>query len=314
VTAPASHPISPPAPEPTPVAQRPLRRLVVIANRSRSGVDEAVERISNWCADRGIFVCLEARTPQVDGPAGTHLWPLEDPELVDRCHQADAAICLGGDGTLLFAARMLSGSPVPLLAVNMGSVGFHTQADRDSLFDRLEDLAAGRYAIEQRMMLRVRDERGLSIVALNDVVINKPDWGHMIHVRLFVNEVVVSDVDADSLVVSTPTGSSGYNFAAGGPVLAPSMRAMVVQAICPHRSRFSPVVLESDAGVRLALRPKSPHDEALALVDGHPWQRARAGESIIIEASPHSLHLVTFESLFWKQMRDKLRWGALHPS
>jgi NAD+ kinase len=290
----------------------PLKRLVVIANRSRSGVDQAVDEIVQWCQERGIFTCIDARTPAPGGPGGTHVWPLLDQVLEDRCQQADAAVCLGGDGTLLFAARILAGHSVPLLAVNMGSVGFHTQADRETLFARLNDLANGHYKIEKRMMLSAKNGNGDQIIALNDVVINKPDWGHMIHVRVTVDDILVSDVDADSLVISTATGSSGYNFAAGGPVLAPTLRAMVIQAICPHRSRFSPVVLEPQAVIRLEIRHKSPGDEVLVLADGHAWHRARAGEAITVQACPFSLNLVTFESLFWKQMRDKLRWGALH--
>ncbi len=289
-----------------------LRRLVIIANRSRAGVDDAVDRIVSWCEGKGIITCIDARSPAPGGPAGIHVWPLLDEDLGSRCEHADAAVCLGGDGTLLFAARILAGHSVPLLAVNMGSVGFHTQADPSTLFQRLDDLAEGRYRTEPRMMLSASLDNGEEILALNDIVVNKPDWGHMIHVRVFVDGVTVSDVDADSFVVSTPTGSSGYNFAAGGPVLAPSMEAMVLQSICPHRSRFSPVVLEPGAIVELEVRHKQPGDEVLVLVDGHAWMRAGSGSIIRIRRAATSLNLVTFESLFWKQMRDKLRWGALH--
>jgi NAD+ kinase len=299
-----------PALEAGPPQHFTLKRLVIFANLCRPHVDKAVEDVVAWCRARSIITCIDARNPSSDELGGTHVWPLTDSDLHRRCESADAAVCLGGDGTLLFAARTLSDHNIPLLAVNMGSVGFHTQATRGDLLNRLQDIADGKFQTETRMMLAI-SQGDHHIVVLNDVVVTKPDWGHMIHVRVLVNGDIISDVDADSLVVSSATGSSGYNFAAGGPVLAPTMQAMILNAICPHRSRFSPVVLEPDAHVEIRIRRKQSQNEVLVLADGHPWLRARHQDILRVHRAPVALKLVVFRSQFWQQMRDKLRWGAL---
>lgn len=307
----------------------PLKRLAVIANSQKPGARLAIEQIRAWAGDHGACVVTNldspgaAEHPAVFGPPG-------EEELRAHLAGSDLAITLGGDGTLLYSARIIAPLGIPLLSVNLGSVGFHTQAEPQELPACLEAVRHGEYRIEKRLLLEVSLESpaahcppedapsvppGPTVarsLALNDVVISKSSWGHMVHVRLHVDGKPVSDVDADSLVVATPTGSSAYNYAADGPVIVPWMEAMVVNAICPHRMNLAPLILSPECQLAVRAYRRSLLEEAQVLVDGQPWQTLSPDGCLKISRSPLYLPLIVFHDDFYEKLRVRLRWGGLN--
>ncbi len=224
-------------------------------------------------------------------------------------------ITLGGDGTLLYGAQVVAPLGIPVLAVNLGSLGFHTQVEPADLVIGLEAFSSGAFSIQPRLLLQPslhhEPEAVNPYFALNDIVISKSAWGHMVHLRLFINGETVSDISADGLVIATPTGSSAYNFAAGGPILLPSVEALVLNAICPHRMNFSPLVVPGGVDIEVQFHPRKPLEEAQVLVDGQPWRSVSHEETLKISRAAMYLPLVVVHQNFYGKLREKLRWGGL---
>lgn len=246
---------------------------------------------------------------------------LDDEEVKRRFQGAECVVTLGGDGTLLYAAHLVAPLGIPVLAVHLGSLGFHTQIEPSRLLTNLERFRKGDYRIEARMLLQVEvtphggslaqeRQRG-EMLALNDVVVSKSAWGRMVHLRIHVDERPASDLYADGLLVSTPTGSSAYNYAARGPVLEPQMEAIVLNAICPHRINFTPIVLSGNHQIRVEFHPRKPSEEAQLLVDGRPWGTVSHLDVLKIYKAPVYLRLIVNEDRFFEKLREKLAWGGL---
>jgi NAD+ kinase len=167
------------------------------------------------------------------------------------------------------------------------------------------------------MMLQVelpasrQNSQPQTMLALNDVVISKSAWGHMVTLGITIDEQVVTDIAADALIISTPTGSSAYNYAAGGPVLYPDMDAFILNALCAHRMRASPLVVPGEARINVTLRQRRPGDSAQVLTDGQPWHFIADKETLKISMAPMYLPLMVFENDFFGKLRNKLRWGGL---
>ena len=148
-------------------------------------------------------------------------------------------------------------------------------------------------------------------VALNEIVISKATWGRMVHLRVHIDSAPVTDLFADSVLVATPTGSTGYNFSAGGPVLEPGLEAILVNATCAHRMNFSPLVLNARSEITVEFHDRKPREEACLLVDGQAWCAVSHEERLKISQAPMYLPLIVFEENFYRKLRDKLAWGGL---
>lgn len=301
----------------------PVKRLAVIANREKPGTRPAIEQIRAWAASNNASVvtnldCPEAIEQGVFGSAS-------EQQLLRHFEGADLAITLGGDGTLLYGGRIAAPLGAPVLSVNLGSVGFHTQTEPQELTGCLDAVRDGDYGVEKRLLLEVeiqcpektdgdegQGEGPARTIALNDVVISKSAWGHMVHLRLQVDGQAVSDIDADSLVIATPNGSSAYNFAAHGPVIVPWMEAIVMNAICPHRMNLAPLILSPEAQLTVHAHRRSPLEDAQVLVDGQPWQTLSPDGCLKISRAPLYLPLIIFHDDFYEKLRDRLRWGGLN--
>lgn len=297
-----------------------VRRIGVLANLEKQGVDEAHATVLDWAERHRIEVVTnrgdrDDTRPSVENPFG-----VSGDALAELYRDIDVLVCLGGDGTLLFAAQLVAPASVPVLSVNLGSLGFHTQVKPSELEVCLERLLLGEYVIDRRMMLQVdfagapisSSETGdLVTLALNDIVISKSAWGHMVTLRLAIDGRVVTDISADALIVSTPTGSSGYNFAADGPVFYPSMQGVILNALCAHRMRVSPLVVPPEAKLEVQLRPRRPQDSAQVLADGQAWHSMSDSETLKISRADVYLPLLVFNDDFYGKLREKLRWGGL---
>jgi len=224
----------------------------------------------------------------------------------------DLAIVLGGDGTLLSAARAFAGHDVPILPVNLGALGFLTSVTLDELHPLLEDVIAGKYRTSVRMMLdaEARSDGASSgrQCALNDAVANKGALARMLDFDVYVNQDHVGRYRADGLIVATPTGSTAYSLAAGGPIVDPELDAFVITPICPHMLTNRPIVIPGDA--RIDLDFAAAEEPVYVTLDGQTGFQLKANDRVTITKSEKRVTLVRPPNkTYFEILRSKLRWG-----
>ena len=226
--------------------------------------------------------------------------------------KADLVVVLGGDGTMISTARMIGGREVLVLGVNYGSLGYLTDFRIEEMFPALESIIAGQYEIDRREMLEaelVRNgERLAAGRVLNDVVINKSALARIIEIEVRLNGLFVNSFRADGLIVSTPTGSTAYNLSAGGPIIYPSMNAVVITPICPFTLTNRPIVVPDDA--EIALNLKDENEGVVLTFDGQTGYPMKAHDRVVIRKSETTFNLVQPANRnYFDVLRDKLKWG-----
>jgi len=226
---------------------------------------------------------------------------------------ADLVVVLGGDGTLIHAASVLGGRPVPILGVNMGSLGFMTEVPQSRLYDALELVLAGKAKISERMKLRVHlhkggsPERALDAEVLNDVVISKSALSRMAELDTRCSGEYVTTYKADGVIVATPTGSTAYSLAANGPIMYPTMRGVIIAPICPHTLTQRPLVVPEDVNIEIILMNDT---EVYLTLDGQKGLPLTRGDRVQVKQSYNRVLLVRNPNLdFFGILRAKLRWG-----
>jgi NAD+ kinase len=259
-----------------------------------------------WLTGRGVKVRIQEEYAELaDGDAIAV--PREQvPDGVDT------VLVLGGDGTLLYAARLLENSDQPILGINLGSLGFLTELGLDELFGSLERLLVGEYTIEPRVRLQVSLHRSGEQIGkyqvLNDVVINKGALARIIDLETHVDDQKVTNFQADGLIVSTPTGSTAYSLAAGGPIVEPTLDVIVISPICPHTLTNRPLVIPGGSRVELCLRSDS--GPVFLTLDGQEGTRLRQGDRVRIRASGSRVNLIRIGARnFYDVLSTKLHWG-----
>ncbi len=219
----------------------------------------------------------------------------------------DFLIVLGGDGTLLSVADASARAGIPILGVNLGFLGFLTEIKKEEIEQVLLDYLEDRAFVEQREMLEV-SFRGEAHLVLNDAVINKSALARMISVRVCVDGQEISTIRADGIIVSTPTGSTGYNLSAGGPIINPMVSAIIITPICPHALAQRPIVIPASSEVKLNL---VSGEEVYLTLDGQRGEGMEEGERVVIRRAEEKLLLVRPEGRSYYQMlREKLGWGS----
>jgi NAD+ kinase len=224
----------------------------------------------------------------------------------------DLVLVLGGDGTMIATARMMGDEEVPVLGINFGGLGYLAEFRIEELYTALESILAGNYRLDKRVMLAVEllrgQERMTSNRVLNDVVINKSALARIIEIEAYLNQQFVNSFRADGLIVSTPTGSTAYNLSAGGPVIFPSMNAVVITPICPFTLSNRPIVVPDNAFIELCLKTEK-EDVALTL-DGQVGFPLQADDRVVIRKSQTTFNIVQPTNRnYFDVLRDKLRWG-----
>ncbi len=265
-----------------------------------------VLELEKWLRDRGIEVLLGQEAAKASGLPG-----MPRSELVGK---VDLMVVLGGDGTLLAVARAIGERAVPVLGVNLGTLGYLAEISLDELFPTLEGVLAGSLRTETRMRLVVHAERdGREIghyLALNDAVIAKTALSRMIDLQTWADDAEVTTYHGDGLIVATPTGSSAYSLSAGGPLLLPGISAIVLTPICPHALTQRPLVLPKMCRVAISVLDTRGGEVHLT-VDGQVGCELQEGDRVSVSTSDRPLQMLVPAGLDrFEVMRNKLRWGA----
>ena len=287
------------------------RTVGVVAKTRRREAAAVVAEVAGWLAARDVAVVLEADTARlVERPA------LRVCSLDEIPAAADLILVLGGDGTLLGVAGRVAQADAnpPILAVNFGSLGFLTEITLPELYAALESALAGAAGIDERRMLRARVLRGDAAAAdrivLNDVVLGKAALSNIIDFAVTLGGQFVMSSRADGLIIASPTGSTAYNLSAGGPIVHPTVDAVLVTPIAPHTLTNRPIVIPATAPVRVAPALGGAHQAAYVSFDGQSGFELAAGDGVEIERAARPLRMVRAESRsYFAVLREKLKWG-----
>ena len=292
---------------------RPIRTVGIIAKARLPEAAQAVNGIVTWLSDHGVTTVIENETAQCADCDGAATFSRE---TLPR--EADLLVVLGGDGTLLGVARGVADAgaeaDIPILAVNFGSLGFLTEVTLPELYRALESVLDGTADIDQRQMLRstvVRDGQALTDrVVLNDVVIGKGALSNIIELTISVGEQFVTRLRADGLIVASPTGSTAYSMAAGGPIVHPLVDALLLTPIAPHTLTNRPIVIPSTTAVQVTPLLDGPHRSACVSFDGQSGLQLSDGDIVTVERAPSPLKVIRAESRgYFAVLREKLKWG-----
>jgi NAD+ kinase len=288
-----------------PPARRIHRVLIVAKLGSTTEGRRLAERIGTWLGRHGIETRFDAATASSLGRS--------DGVSADRIPaDVDLAIVAGGDGTLLSVARATAPAGIPILGVNLGSLGFLTELQPGEVFEGLSAVLDGRYTVEERHTLRVRPVRGGSAereyAVLNDVVVAKSALARIVSIELAVDGSPVATYTSDGLIVASPTGSTAYNLSAGGPILDPRMQAFVLAPICPHGMGYRPLVVPGDVTIEVTLR--SEGEDVYLTLDGQIGFPMKVDDKVTVDAHPSPVRLVRMaDRSFFQVLRRRLRWA-----
>lgn len=282
-----------------------IRSIGIISKKGRPEPIEILKELLSVIKSLDINFYLDSETAEKVGLQGLPV--KEIPE------KSELIIVLGGDGTLLSVARLVGRREVPILGVNLGTLGFLTDVSRRELKESIERIIKGEFFIEKRLMLRSEVLRGEKIIGthhvLNDVVINKGALARIIDLETLIDGHFVTLFKADGLIVSTPTGSTAYNLSAGGPIIYPTLECMVLTPICPHTLTNRPIVLPGSS--RIEVRLKSESQDVFLTLDGQVGFNLVKGDSVIITKAPFKTSLVIPpERNYFEILRTKLSWGG----
>ncbi len=282
-----------------------VKTVGIVSKPAVPAAHVVVPELIEWLEQKGLEVRFDEATAayaQRSGALSRESVP-EDTQLV---------IVLGGDGTLLSAARAIAGREIPIFPVNLGGLGFLTAITVDELYYQLERALRGEQRVVPRRMLACRvmseDVEVGSYEALNDIVIAKGDIARMIDIEAHVDTHYVCTYKADGLIVCTPTGSTAYSLSAGGPIVFPSVACFCITPICPHTLTNRPVIVSDSSVVQMVNHAE--HDSAYLTIDGQVGRPLHHGERVICQRSERSVFLVRPpRMLFFDVLRQKLKWG-----
>jgi len=285
-----------------------IRAAGLIGKYRSPDVAESLPKLAAYLERRGVRVMIEESTAASIGASEFEVASYETMGA-----EADVAIVLGGDGTLLFAARRLAEFSVPLVGVNQGRLGFMTDIAREDMLDAMARLLGGQFSIETRLLLEAEVWRGTDRVfrslALNDVVVNKGDLGRLIEMKVEVDSVLLYVLRADGMIVATPTGSTAYALSANGPILHPRVAGITLVPLCPHALSNRPISISDESRIDITL--VSP-TEGRVHFDGQARFDARAGDCIRVTAAGLRVTLLHPPGYdYFAMLREKLHWSEM---
>jgi NAD+ kinase len=289
-----------------------IARVGIVAKRGLTAAVPHLERMIEWLKSRRIEPLLEVDTAALMGPSAG-VQSVDRDELPTR---VDLLVVLGGDGTLLSVADRIgdAGCETPIMGVNFGRLGFLTEITLPELLPALEAAVDGTALVHRRAMLRVRARRGdtplAEHVVLNDVVMSRGTISRLIYLAVYVDDRFVTNVKADGLIVATPTGSTAYNLAAGGPIVHPAVETILITPIAPHSLGNRPIAIPGRAKISIRTATDIGRDEIYATFDGQTVLPFETGDELIVTHHDRPLKLLGLPTRgYYDTLREKLRWG-----
>jgi NAD+ kinase len=286
--------------------QAAFKTVGIISRPRREQLSAVIPALLQWFEARGIRALFDKETcSSLDQPSTART-------RQELAGESDLLLVLGGDGTLLAAARVAAPSGVPILPINMGSLGFLTSFTLEEMFPALEETLAGRSSVSERIMLRVDLHRAGQIIdgqrVLNEAVINKGALARMIELELKIDGAFVCRYRADGLIVASPTGSTAYSLSAGGPIVQPGVESLIITPICPHTLTDRPLVVRDTSSVETSLLGDA--ESVFLTLDGQKGIPMQSGDRVRITRSPERLKLIQPpQKTYFDILRSKLKWG-----
>ena len=282
------------------------KKIGVFCKPKAPSATDILGRLIPWLRKQNYHIFLDTGTAAIINETSSY-------EKREISQQADLLIVLGGDGTLLSVARAAHPHNIPILAVNLGSLGFLAEISIDELYPTLENILAGKFEIENRMLLNAciwrNGEKVEDHNVLNDVVINKGVVARVINLQVLVNGQYMTSYRADGLIIATPTGSTAYSLSAGGPIIHPSMHTLVLSPICPFTLTNRSILIPDQSIIQVKLAAE--YDDVRVTLDGQEGYDMRAGDILEIKKTKTSLQLIRGPNKnYYQILRDKLHWGS----
>lgn len=288
-----------------------IKRIGIVLKPHHPEALQTICELTKWLADRGINLVggPEIERERIEHATGCSVMEVENEKLGAA---VDLMLVLGGDGTMIATARMIGDANTPVMGVNFGGLGYLAEFRIEELYSALASILSGEYRLDKRVTLAVEllrdDEQITRNRVLNDVVINKSALARIIEIEAFLNNQFVNSFRADGLIISTPTGSTAYNLSAGGPVIFPSMNAVVITPICPFTLSNRPIVVPDEAVIELRL--KTDNEEVALTLDGQVGFPLKVEDRVVIRKSRTTFNLIQPTNRnYFDVLRDKLRWG-----
>jgi NAD+ kinase len=281
------------------------KSVAIISKPAKPELAQILPALFDWFSSHGYKILIDKETASyADGPQ-----VVARPELGAR--SLDFVVVLGGDGTLLSTSRAVAKAGIPILGVNLGTLGFLTEVPLAELYEALEEVDQKRATVESRSLLQCDLFRAgksvMSYAALNDVIVNKSALARLNDYDLFIDKAFVTEYKADGLIISTPTGSTAYSMAAGGPILMPSVDAFVITPVSPHSLTHRPLVVHDSAEIEIVV--KTGDEEAYLSVDGQVGMPVRDGDRVMCRKADYKVQLMRIRRAFFEVLRTKLKWG-----
>jgi NAD+ kinase len=281
------------------------KTVAIISKPERPELSQALPALEKWLQERNYAVVVDQESAAYFSASTV----MARSELAAR--SPDLALVLGGDGTLLSAARAVAEVGTLILGVNLGTLGFMTELPLADLYPALDAIEKRHYIVDIRSMLSCSLVRGGGIVAthtaLNELVVSKSAIARLNHFELFVDSEFVSSYKADGLIIATPTGSTAYSLGAGGPILKPDVDAFVITPVSPHGLTHRPVVVRDT--VEIEIQVKTGDEEAYLSLDGQVGMPMRDGDIVRCVKAEHPARLLRFQKTFFEVLATKLKWG-----
>jgi NAD+ kinase len=281
-----------------------MKVIGLLVNHSKPMAMDVAKRLIELIEKNGASVRVDETTGSAIGREDIQLPEMEFPDHVELL------FVLGGDGTILGFARKFAKAGLPLLGINIGHLGFLSEAEPQDLEDSVKRVLEGNYCVENRLMLEAQVERHgqviyENLIALNDIGISKDRFGTMVTCRLYVDDMYVDQYAGDGLLVSTPTGSTAYSLSCGGPIVSPHIDVMLITPICPHTLHSRPLVIAANQEVRVEVT--GTHEEMVLLVDGQDFRTLENHDVIRVRQAAHKTQLIKWRDReFYEVLRRKL--------
>lgn len=281
-----------------------MKKIGIICKTGKPEPFEILAELLPWLRQKGYEVFVDLETASAMNIEGTPRSQIPS--------MAEVMIVIGGDGTMISVSRLVAEKGIPILGVNIGGLGFLTAIQKDELYKVIDQVLAGECSMEERIMLNAcvyrHSECIAEYVVMNDVVVNKGALARIIDLETYIDHIYVATFKADGLIVSTPTGSTAYALSAGGPILYPTLKSVILAPICPHTLTNRPIVMPDDVQIEIMLR--SQNEDVFLTIDGQVGFSLRQNDIVEVKKSQYKTKLfIPCERDYFQILRTKLKWG-----